>query len=79
MRVVDEGIEERGDDQGVFQVVVLFEDAAAALRVAAGAVPDIPLVPGDIDFAIAGLSGERGIDEAFGGLGALVEFDASWP
>src|ERR1039458_8286595 len=72
--VVDEGVEEGGDDQRILEVVVLFQDAAAALLVAAGAVPDIPFIPGDVDFAVAGLSGEGGIDDALGGFGALVEF-----
>src|ERR1019366_9754568 len=40
---------------------------------AAGAVPDIPFIPGDIDFAITGLPGERRIDDALGGLGTPVE------
>jgi hypothetical protein len=55
--VIDERVEERGDDERVLQVVVFLQDAPAALRVAAGAVPDIPFVPRDIDLAIAGLSG----------------------
>src|SRR5450756_85703 len=75
--VVDEGVEEGGDDQRVLQVVVLLQDAAATLRVAASAVPDIPFIPGDIDFAIAGLSGEGRVDDALGGFGAAVEFDGT--
>src|ERR1019366_8486366 len=75
--VVDEGVEEGGDDQRVLQVVVLLQDAAATLLGAAGAVPDIPFIPGDIDLAIAGLSGEGRVDDALGGFGAPVEFDGT--
>ena len=46
--VVHKGVEHGGHDEGVLQVVMLFEDAAAALHITAGAVPDVPLVEGDI-------------------------------
>ena len=51
---------------------MFFENAATALRTAAGAIPDVPFIPGDVDFAVARLAGERGVDDAFGGPSALV-------
>ena len=75
--MIDERVEEGRHHQRVFQVVVLFQNAAAALRVAARAIPDVPFVPGDVDLAIAGLAGERRIDDAFGGLDALVQLEGT--
>src|SRR5947209_699546 len=46
--VPDEAVQVRGHGEGVGEIVALL-DAAHAILVAAGAVPDVPLVEGDVD------------------------------
>ena len=42
--MVDQRVQETRNDQCIFQIVMFFQDAAAALAVAAGPVPHIPFV-----------------------------------
>ena len=51
VRIVDERVQERCHHQGVFQVVALLQDAASALFVPPGAIPDVPFVKRNIDTA----------------------------
>ncbi len=52
VRVIDEGIQEGGNHQRILQVVVLLQNAPPAFLVAARAIPDVPLIPGDIQLAL---------------------------
>src|ERR1035441_2121236 len=47
VRMIHKRVQEGCHHQGIFQVVVFFENAATALLRPAGAVPDVPLVPGN--------------------------------
>ena len=84
--MIDQRIQETGHHQRIFQIVMLFQDAAAALAVATGAIPDIPFVKGDIKLVpiarrLAGdmidALGHGGIDQPGQGLDLLVHFDGT--
>ena len=76
--VIHESVEEGGHHQGVFQVVALLQNTAALfLPLPAGAIPDVPLIPRNVDAAAGRLAGERGVDDPGGGLDAAVEFDGA--
>ena len=73
--IVDERVQEGCYYQRVFQVVFLFQGVVAlGSRSAARAIPDVPLVPGDINVLVARRSHQRFADSSFEYLGTVLHF-----
>src|SRR5206468_8242916 len=54
VRVIDERIQETRDDQRVFKIVVFLQNAPSSLLVAPSPIPNVPLIPRDIQLLVRG-------------------------
>src|SRR5262245_33016590 len=75
MSVINEGVQESSDDQGVLQIVFFLQNLPSSFLFTASTIPHVPLIPSDIDGSVgaARALGWRRPYESFGDLCLLLQ------